>query len=246
VSGVTAPCGARADAPVPGRGSARVGIPAYFYPGRDGTEWRALLALPARSIVIVNPASSPGTAVDPNYVAALSLVAPRRFATFGYVDTDYARRRATTIVSEARKYRAWYGVDGVFLDQVPGGPDAVDHLAAIVARLRRRGFRVAMNPGQPDVASTYFDLADHVCVFEGPYDSYLHASFPATTLRQPAGKLWHLVYDVPGSPDAMETVRRLARRFHAGVLYATTCSMPNPWTGVDGAFPLAADAASRG
>src|SRR5690349_20839372 len=106
VSGVSATAESDTELARPRDGSGCVGIPAYFYPGRHGEEWRALLALPSRSIVIVNPASAPGAAVDPNYVAALRLVAPRRFELFGYVDADYGSRRASTIVAQARKYRA--------------------------------------------------------------------------------------------------------------------------------------------
>jgi hypothetical protein len=240
----TALTASSADAADPFGGPVRVGIPAYFYPGLAGEEWRTLLSLPTRSIVIVNPASAPGVAVDPNYVAALTLVAPRRFETFGYVDTDYGRRTAATVVAEAARYRAWYGIDGVFLDQTPGASAQLDAIAAVVAPLRERGFRVAMNPGQPVVDGAYFDLADHVIVFEGPYDDYLRASFPDTTLRQPSSKLWHLVYDVPGR-KAMRTVRHVARRRNAGFLYATRSSMPNPWSGVDGAFWAAAGAGPR-
>jgi hypothetical protein len=242
---VSAPRRRSADAPVPDGGPARFGSPAYFYPGLDGEAWRSLLAVAPGSIVIVNPASAPGRAVDPNYVAALALVAPRRFDTYGYVDTDYGRRRPSTIVDQAEKYRTWYGIDGVFLDQTPGSPAWVEHFDRIVGRLRRRGFRIALNPGQPEVDAAFFDLADHVCVFEGSYDAYLRASFPEVTLRQASSKLWHLVYDLPGL-DVMPVVRYLARRRNAGVLYATTHSMPNPWTDVDGAVPPVTDAGPRG
>ena len=55
---------------------------------------------------------------------------------------------------------------------------------------------------------------------------------PASFLRGVIGydpdKFWHLVYEVPDF-TAMKEMVALARERHAGLVYLTDATMPNPW-----------------
>jgi hypothetical protein len=205
-----------------------LGVPAYFYPAPNDGYWRQLTEAPRGTIVIVNPASGPGPSVDARYAAMIPVLERAGCIPYGYVDTAYGFREPDQIVAEARLWSSWYGVKAVFLDQTAPTAAHLDYYRGIVGRLHADGFEVAMNPGQPEVDPRYLDLVEHVVLFEGAYETYLAASFPAWVKDYPPARVWHLVYDVPDSA-VMSNVVRLARARHAGVVYATDGVMPNPW-----------------
>lgn len=208
------------------RRGVRLGVPAYFYPWPGDVGWQRLAD--DRGIVIVDPANGPGTAVDTNYVAAVEAFDPARTELLGYVDSSYGRRDPRILVNEARRHREWYGVTGVFVDQVSGAPQQCGHYLELVRRLRDEGLRVALNPGQPQVEPALCDAVDYLCVFEGPLRQYLQIRFPAWMAAAGQVELWHLVYDVT-DVDGYRQALYHAARHGAGVFYATDGRLPNPW-----------------
>ena len=82
----------------------------------------------------------------------------------GYVATTFGARPATSVTANIARYREWYGVDGIFLDEV--AHDVV-HLPYYVALRRAIGDVVVLNPGTVP-ARGYFALADVVVTYEGP------------------------------------------------------------------------------
>src|SRR5262245_57939330 len=71
----------------------RLLVPAYFYPAGEGLkDWERLLAAAGRAplVAVVNPASGPGKAADPNYVKLLERAAKTKITLIGYVSTSYA------------------------------------------------------------------------------------------------------------------------------------------------------------
>src|SRR5262249_15211604 len=80
--------------------SARAGsvgaiVPAYFYPAGSNLAYWNQLVSDASKIdleVIANPASGPGTNVDPNYTGVIDSLRTAGARVLGYVDTNYASR----------------------------------------------------------------------------------------------------------------------------------------------------------
>ncbi len=214
-------------------GAPAAGIPAYFYPWPDSPAWDQVVGMTAGTALIIDPADGPGARIDPNYSLTLRRVRSERLRLYGYVDTDYGARGGDTVEAQARSYREWYGVTGIFLDQAAPGAALLDHYRAISTRLHRAGFEVALNPGQPDVDPRYLDLAEHVVTFEGAYLSYQAQRFPEWSRHCPHDKTWHLVYQVP-DVVAMRHALALAVERNAGTFYATDRGMPDPWNGLPG------------
>jgi hypothetical protein len=208
--------------------SQAMGIPAYFYPWPGDPYWAALCSAPPSTIVIVDPDNGPGAAPDPNYLAALQGFAASGPALYGYVDSGYATRDTETLVAEADTHRSFYGVTGIFVDQVTATREHRERYAELSDRLRSKGFRVALNPGQPLIDSSYLELADQLLVFEGSLSTYRQQAFPRWMLRCRSGQLWHCVYEVADAGQQAEVIR-LAAGHNAGIVFATDGRMPNPW-----------------
>ncbi|MFL6055110.1 MAG: spherulation-specific family 4 protein [Actinoallomurus sp.] len=201
-------------------------VPAYFHPALFPSEW-ARLADPRLATVVLNVHNGPGPARDPVFAAAVDRVLAAGGRVAGYIDTAYGARPAGDIDADARRYRAWYGVADVFLDQVAAGPEALQTYRRTCEELRSHGvgFIVGNHGVHPDPG--YASVADVLVTFEGPWSAYMRLRPPEWATRLPARRLCHLVYAIP--PGTYEWALRLACRNNAGVVYVTDGDGANPW-----------------
>lgn len=192
-------------------------VPAYVQPGD-----LARAAADARPIVF-NPDNGPGDAAQASYRRAVAAARRAGARVLGYVATGYAARDAAAVRRDVDRYATWYGVDDIFLDEASARPDDLPHYRGLA---RQVPGTVVLNPGVVP-AREYFDLADVVVIYEGPFADY------ATKLRRMPGwlndvpheRIAHLIYGA-SREQALEAVRMNAR---AGYLYATDGTLPNPW-----------------
>jgi hypothetical protein len=212
------------------RGSDRGGtcraalIPAYLPP----RELAALVHSPSRPrMVIVNPDSGPGAQEGHAYGEAVRALRAAGVRVLGYVPTSYGGRAMADVLSDVRRYLAWYGVDGIFFDEASSDAASLPYYRA-VSREARGGARrrtVVLNPGVPP-APGYFDVADVIVTFEGTHAGYesAMATTPDWLRRMRPDRVAHLVYGATRA-EALDAVSASA----AGYLYVTSGAMPNPW-----------------
>lgn len=219
-----------------GRPAARVRllVPAYFYPGRPGlAEWDKLFASPARPdvVAIVNPASGPGKAVDPNYTAVMKRARKAGVLTIGYVTTSYARRPIRDVEDDVERWlRLYPGVRGIFFDEQASDAGHVAYQAALYDFVRKeKGLDlVVTNPGTScDEGYLSRPAADVVCLSEGPLGP---KSFdvPSWATKYAPSRICLLPYKTP-TAEEMRRVLRTATERGAGTLYITDVSGANPW-----------------
>ena len=199
-------------------------IPAYLAAG----DLARIADRPATGrVAVVNPHNGPGEAARRSYRAAVAALQLGGTRVLGYVHTGYGARPAAAVIADATRYRAWYGVDGVFLDETAEDDARLPYYRALAAEARATGLRiVALNPGTVP-ARGYFDVGDIVVTFEGPYAAY-GAATRATPdwLRDVSpAKVAHLVYDATPA-EAFRAVGEDG----AGFLYATSGELPDPWS----------------
>jgi spherulation-specific family 4 protein len=199
-------------------------IPAYVPP-------HAIVELARASarprLVVINPANGPGADALPAYRSAVRAAQRAGARVLGYVPTTYAERPAADVVADIDRYASWYRVDGIFLDEASHDVDRLGYYAALGRHVHAGADRlVVLNPGVVP-ASGYFDVADVVVTFEGPYAGYGAAmkATPDWVRDQPPERVAHLVYGA-SRREAMATVRHPQK---AGYVYVTSGSMPDPW-----------------
>lgn len=196
-------------------------VPAYFHPERATDAWRRLLANPPR-LAVLNIDAGPGAAKDAAYPPVISRLVAAGTEVLGYVDTDFGLRSVAEVRADLRSYRAWYGLRGVFLDQVAACEDRLGHYREVVEGVRGT---LVLNPGvYPDPG--YADLADVLVTFEGPLSAYRAMRVPAWARGLARGRFCHLIHDVP-SRAFEPTLRRAVR--HAGTVYVTDRTGTQPW-----------------
>jgi hypothetical protein len=204
------------------------GVPAYFYPWPASTWWQQLADVRPGTVVVVNPASGPGAAVDPRYTAVVEAAHARGLVLFGYVDSDYGAIGIDDVVAQSSLHQSWYEVDGIFVDRIAPDNSSLPHYAKLAQRLHAAGMSVTFNAGQPYVDRGYAEVADHVVLFEGPLSTYAECQFPQWTQDIASNRIWHLVYGV-ATAEEMQDVVAHATANNAGLLYVTDGIFPNPW-----------------
>jgi hypothetical protein len=199
-------------------------IPAYVPP-------HAIVELVRASsrprLLVINPANGPGAVAVPAYRAAVRAAQRAGARVLGYVPTTYAQRPAADVMADIDRYASWYGVDGIFLDEASHDVAQLGYYAALGRHVHAGADRlVVLNPGTVP-APEYFDVADVVVTFEGPYAGYDAAmkAMPDWVRAQPPERVAHLVYGA-SRRQAMATVEHPQK---AGYVYVTSGSMPDPW-----------------
>jgi hypothetical protein len=109
-------------------------------------------------------AARPGAAVNRAQAAGITVL--------GYSSTLNGQRPAAAVEAEVAKYKAWYGVNGIFLDLTRGTADELSYYRQLASYIRATvpNAVVWLNPGTyPD--QSFMSIANVVLVFEGPYAS---------------------------------------------------------------------------
>jgi hypothetical protein len=232
----------------------RLLVPLYVYPGTGQPDaWdRAAEHADRLAWVVFNPASGPGAGPQPEFTGAAARLRAAGVRLLGYVDTDYGRRSHHEVVGDIARYQDWYGVDGVFLDQVGSQAEYLAYYRRLgVAARSLDAELVVLNPGvHPDPG--YAEVADVVITFEGSWEQYQRLRTPSWTTGFPARRFGHLVHSAP--PEACARIEEMARRHGAGYCYATPGTGANPWSVLmpqlwaqgDGAAAQACRSADRG
>ena len=124
-----------------------------------------------------------------------------------------ARATAAAVEADAERYRDWYGVDGIFLDEVAHDEAELPYYAAL-SRAIRHGAPCWCSTPAWCPARGYFDLADVVVTFEGPFADYAPrlARAARVAARRPASATAHLVYAASRDAGALAVRRPGAQR----------------------------------
>ena len=219
-------------------------IPFYSYPNMYGDpQVLRLLDLLYRFpsvpvIVIINPASGPGSVQDGNWLALVQLL--RGLGTVrvvGYVDSANATVPLATVEVEIRTYTALYGpIDGIFVDNMSNTTPSTDipYYSAITAYCHANNLPLCVaNPGATVPTNGYFEAADIVVINESngypTYEYLVEGSYHTGSMGigVPIAKRAAIAYNVPFSLAGIGVLQQAAQW-----LYTTDLPPANPYNGL--------------
>lgn len=216
---------------VPAASALELLVPAYFYPSPRDTLWQTMTdSVASVSITaILNPDDGPGEARDENYVDVVQAHQAAGGRVVGYVETRFGRRDVDDLREDIDRHFELYGVDGIFIDEMPDHEDGLAYYRALYDYVKAiSGDAVVIGNSGTNTQEGYLDVADILVTFEGTLASYRDYTPDAWTAHHDAGRFGHLVYGVPGSDD-MRAVADWAVSRNVGHLYVTSDSGRNPW-----------------
>lgn len=196
----------------------RIMVPAYFEPQAYWDEINR--TAPTTGLVILNPNSGPDKP-DPTWRARTEAAQDAGITVVGYVLTGLGNRSQAKVKADIDAYFAWFGVDGIYLDETSSDPQDVPYYREMseYARSVKPGAVIAVNPGfTPPEA--FMEFADYIETYEFDYAKYTTQEFPAWTKKYAAERFIHVVHSVPG-PEAAQHVLQLARERNAGYVFLT-------------------------
>jgi hypothetical protein len=183
-------------------------------------------AHPGVAIVgIINPNDGPGSALNASYTALVGDLHSAGVVVLGYSHTSYGARNASAVQAEINNYASWYGVNGVFLDQMAYKVGSEGYYNNLTSYSRSLGLTMVVgNPGVDPVPS-YAGTVDTIVIYENsgfPYPATLggwHTGFPRTSWAV-------LAYGVP----SLDRSCVMSASTYAGYIYATDTTLyPSPW-----------------
>jgi Spherulation-specific family 4/PEP-CTERM motif len=211
-------------------------VPAYFYPSSDPTQsyWDELTAAAASGAditAIMNPANGPGSAFNTDYATAVNSFRAAGGKVLGYVYTCYGgtqcftglppTQTTTQVLAAAQRYADWYGVDGIFLDEMSNRLADLPYYQTVAQGLRaaHAGWRIVGNPGTSTPAA-YLAVADTLVTLENGTGSYATASTEPWMLTADPTRQANLFYNV-ATADAMRALLGEAVSRNVGIVYIT-------------------------
>jgi hypothetical protein len=115
-----APSTSRAPGSAAASGCQSTFVPAYFY---SSSIWaQAINTRPAPAVILLNVDNGVGTAPLSHFQTLVQQAHHAGITVLGYSSTTYGQRPISSVETEVREYRSWYGVNGIFLELHP-----VDH-----------------------------------------------------------------------------------------------------------------------
>lgn len=217
-------------------------VPSYFPPRPSGSQWDTLIADPPRSgkvnrTLILNPNSGPGKGVNANFRSVVDRAHRSGQKVFGYVPTGYGARSLQSVEQQVMQYGSWYGVDGIFVDEVSDkatlvGPYYQPLCTFITSRIKDGG--VILNNGTyPDARYAAIKVpttsALQLVVFEHDYGAFTARSYrvPPWIQKHPSSMFIGIVY--AAEKEHLPEVLRLSHIRNIGSIYVTDHTLPNPY-----------------
>jgi hypothetical protein len=201
-------------------------IPLYTYPGPT---WDTVVALKQANpgvtmVVVVNPSNGPGPSQDPNYVSGVKKLQSAGVTVIGYVYTSFGTRNVSLVEADVRAFANWYGVTGVFFDEMSNTVGNEGYYRSLTQYARSLGLQFTVgNPGA-DVPSSYIGTVNTMVIYESqglPSQSFLagwHANFNRTDFAT-------ISYGMPSlDPSFVASMSG-----YVGYVYVTDGNLPNPY-----------------
>jgi hypothetical protein len=211
----------------------RTFVPAYPWSASFWT--RAIASKPAPGVMILNVTGmGAGTTPVPHFQTLVRKAHAAGITVLGYSSTEYGARPAAQVEADARDYKAWYKVNGMFLDLTANAASGLGYYKKLAAYIR------AVNPGSviwlnvgAYPAPGYMAVGNVVVAFEGSYASYLGLRVPGWVAHYKRTRFADVIYATPRS-DLASAVR-LSRHRRTGYLYVTNLpGSPDPYTALPG------------
>lgn len=216
-----------------------LGVPGYAHPLLAPVEW-AELTRPGTPLhwAVLNVADGPGGRPDPHCTEAAGKLRGAGGEVLGHLAMRDGERSFGDLVSDAHRFRDWYGVGGFYLADAPAGQADLASVRRVTDTLRGlgEGMRIVLGHGTHPCEG-YTETADQLVTFSGTWADYRWSQVAEWTADHPPELFCHLVHGVPRTH--LEEALRIARWQGAGTIWFTDrrgavdrdpwASMPGYW-----------------
>lgn len=135
-------------------------------------------------VAIVDPSHGPGEQYDSNYARNIQRLQAANVTVLGYVSTLWAGKSPDLVKEDIGKYKDWYNVDGILLDEMISAPGFEGLYSNFTTYAKSLGMSPVIGNVGTDISPTYAGTVDSISTVEGDR-------------TPPLGRLkgWQLNYD---------------------------------------------------
>jgi hypothetical protein len=143
-------------------------IPLYTYPG---STWDQVIAAknahPSVPIVaIINPSNGSGNVQNSAYVTGIQNLQSANITVLGYVHTNYATRNIALAVNDTNNYKNWYGVNGIFFDEMSNTPGNESYYRYLNDHAKSLGMTFTVGNSGVDISPSYVGIVDNIVIHD--------------------------------------------------------------------------------
>lgn len=202
-------------------------IPAYFDPTAFPALWTQMTTAPVGSIIVMNPASGPGSSPNAAYVSAVAALQGAGMKVVGYIDTAGSGTSIGTVEAQVGDYISWYGVNGIFLDNASTSSAEFSYYSTLYTYIHGTSAAfVVLNHGAiPN--SGYLAYGDVLNIFEGTYAAFTQYIAPSWAQANTA-KIANIVYATTSAQ--LQEAAYLTVYGYAQSIYITNGTGANPYS----------------
>lgn len=214
-------------------------VPLYSSP--PSTFWSTITGTAGKgtgkveTIIIANPNSGPGSAVDSAYTTAINSARAAGAQVIGYVASTYGAKSSSTINAEIDTWYSLYPmIDGIFVDEATNDNNST-HITYYTnlnnyIHGKKAGAITVTNPGTTTLES-YMATADIIVVGETDPTALLALTQPSWVANYPASRFAYLSYGATQSQMTSIVSRAVAQNI--GYVFVTSDALsPDPWDNV--------------
>jgi hypothetical protein len=212
-----------------GTSAAGIVVPLYTYP--TDSSWSSLIKIrqsyPTVPIIaIINPNSGAGGSKDSNYVSGVKQLQAAGIVVLGYVYTSYGSRSVRSIEKEISNYKTWYGINGIFFDEMSSVGSTLRYYTQLSIYVR--SIKLGMTMGNPGttVSSSLVGVFSNLCIYENPG----MPSMSQISGYGPLGKGFSYIAYGVGSVPSQSTIKGTTG--YVSYLYITDLGGSNPYNGL--------------
>lgn len=174
-------------------------------------------------IAVINPQNGPG---GPNYVfeTYVEKMKDANIQVLGYVSTYWSAAPLETVKADIDKYKEYFNVDGIFLDEMSNKPEDVEHYREITAYAKSVGMKYVVGNTGTDASPDYLGVVDNIVISEG---------YGEPTLSRLAG--WHVPHGrenfsyMAYNRNTVDPQYIATSTYFASYIYVTDDYLPNPY-----------------
>jgi len=208
-------------------------VPAYPWSSAFWTS--AINSKPAPAVMILNiTGTGAGTAPVPHFQALVKKAQKAGITVLGYSSTEYGDRPAAQVEADAKNYKAWYKINGMFLDLTANASNELGYYKALASYIHtvNPGSVIWLNVGAYP-AQGYMSVGNVIVAFEGSFSSYQGQQVPSWTSHYRARRFADVIYATPAS-DLAGAVSLTKHRRVGDVFVTNLAGSPDPYSALPG------------
>jgi hypothetical protein len=175
-------------------------------------------------VAVVDPLHGPGKQYDATYARSIKKLQEADVTVLGYVSTRWAQKPPDAVKDDISKYKEWYGVDGIMLDEMISNPGFEGLYSNYTSYAKSLGMGLVIGNVGTNVSPSYAGTVDAISTVEGDRTP------PLSWLKG-----WQLNYDrsnfvyIAYSQSWIDPKYVAESTKYVGMLYITDDTMPFPY-----------------